>query len=84
MAGATAATLQSTAEINATPTSYSPFGPDWSGASTGLVTFDGVYDGSPVSIPMFSTEISPVVGNVTHFTVAHSDIEFGAFVVVRQ
>lgn len=46
LAGAAAATLHSTAEINATPTSFSPFGPDWSGTSTALVTLDGDYDGS--------------------------------------
>jgi hypothetical protein len=43
---ATAATLQSTDEINATPTSFTPFGPAWDGASTALLTIDGAYDGS--------------------------------------
>ena len=42
----TAAVLRSTEEVNATPTSYSPFGPDWSGPqSSTVVTMDGVYDG---------------------------------------
>ena len=39
-------TLTSSAEVNTTPTSYSPFGPSISGTSTSLVTVDGVYDGS--------------------------------------
>jgi len=46
LSDATAAALESTEEVNATPTSFSPFGPDWSGASTALATIDGVYDGS--------------------------------------
>lgn len=41
-----AARLESTEEINATPTSFTPFGPDWDGASTSLLTVLGVYDGS--------------------------------------
>ncbi len=41
-----AARLGSTEEINATPTSFTPFGPDWNGASTSLLTVTGVYDGS--------------------------------------
>jgi len=42
----TAAALSSTQEINTSPTSFSPFGPDWSGASTALLTIGGEYDGS--------------------------------------
>ncbi len=42
----TAATLQSTEEVNTTPTSYSTHGPEWTGSSTAQVTIDGVYDGS--------------------------------------
>lgn len=41
-----AARLNSTEEINATPTSFTPFGPDWTGASTSLLTVTGAYDGS--------------------------------------
>lgn len=43
-----AAVLQSAAEINTAPTSFSPFGPDWtgSGSSTALITVGGIYDGS--------------------------------------
>ncbi len=43
-----AAVLESVTEINTTPTSFSPFGPDWtgSGSSTALITIGGVYDGS--------------------------------------
>jgi hypothetical protein len=43
---ATAATLQSTQQINAAPHSFTPFGPAWSGASTALLTLGGEYDGS--------------------------------------
>lgn len=44
--GTYAARLDSTEEINATPTSFTPFGPDWDGASTSLLTVTGIYDGS--------------------------------------
>ncbi len=44
-----AATLNSTNEINTTPTSFSPFGPDWSGTSTALLTVGGIYDGSQLT-----------------------------------
>ena len=36
-----AATLTSTEEINASPTSFSPFGPKWSGLSDALITLGG-------------------------------------------
>lgn len=42
----TAATVQSTEEVNATPTSFTPFGPDWTGGSSAQATISGVYDGS--------------------------------------
>lgn len=42
----TAAFLQSLGEINASPHSFSPFGPNWSGASSALLTIGGEYDGS--------------------------------------
>ncbi len=38
--------LDSTEEVNTVPTSYTPFGPSWTGASTSLVTIGGTYDGS--------------------------------------
>lgn len=41
-----AAALASTEEINASPMSFSPFGPDWAGASTALVSIDGEYYGA--------------------------------------
>ncbi len=43
-----AALLESNAEINTAPTSFSPFGPAWTGlgTSTALATIGGVYDGS--------------------------------------
>ena len=42
----TAAFLESVEEINASPNSFSPFGPAWAGASTALLTIGGEYDGS--------------------------------------
>ena len=42
----TAATLVSSEEINASPTSFAPFGPDWTTGSTALLTIGGEYDGS--------------------------------------
>ncbi|NNL67453.1 MAG: hypothetical protein HKP30_14485 [Myxococcales bacterium] len=43
--GPTFTTLRSTGEINAIPTSFSPFGPSVNGNSTTLPTIGGVYDG---------------------------------------
>jgi hypothetical protein len=41
-----AAFLESIEEINASPNSFSPFGPNWSLGSTALLTLGGEYDGS--------------------------------------
>jgi len=41
----TAATLSSTGEINASPMSFSPFGPEWNVGSTAAITIGGEYDG---------------------------------------
>lgn len=43
---ATAAALASTEEINASPMSFTPFGPDWTGASDALITIGGEYNGA--------------------------------------
>lgn len=43
---ATFTTLRSTQEVNTTPTSFSPFGPSVSGASTTLPTLGGIYSGA--------------------------------------
>ncbi|MDX1515462.1 MAG: flagellin hook IN motif-containing protein [Woeseiaceae bacterium] len=48
----TAAALNSTEEINASPMSFSPFGPGWDGSSTALITIGGEYDGSHGSGPI--------------------------------
>ncbi|MGB5257547.1 MAG: hypothetical protein WBN07_12115 [Woeseiaceae bacterium] len=40
----TAATLNSNGEINASTTSFGPFGPEWSDGSTALLTIGGEYD----------------------------------------
>ena len=42
----TAATLESTEEVNTTATSFTPFGPNFTGASTTEATIGGIYDGS--------------------------------------
>lgn len=42
----TATTLTSTGEVNATPTSFTPFSPSFAGGSTAAVTIGGAYDGS--------------------------------------
>jgi len=41
-----AATLASTEEINASPMSFTPFGPEWTGASDALITLGGEYNGA--------------------------------------
>ena len=41
----TAAALNSTEEINASPMSFTPFGPDWNDGSTTLITLGGEYQG---------------------------------------
>lgn len=43
---ATATTLDSAQEVNEATTSYTPFGPDFSGLTTTLPEIHGVYDGS--------------------------------------
>lgn len=42
----TATNMESTEEVNTTPTSYSTHGPEWNGSSTAQVTISGEYDGS--------------------------------------
>ena len=42
----TAATLNSSEEINASPMSFSTFGPAWSNGSDALITIGGEYDGA--------------------------------------
>ncbi|MEL7186695.1 MAG: flagellin hook IN motif-containing protein, partial [Pseudomonadota bacterium] len=49
----TAASLSSSDEINNAPMSFSPFGPDWDGASTAPITIGGEYDGSHGSGDLF-------------------------------
>ncbi|MGI9271955.1 MAG: hypothetical protein ACR2QT_09275, partial [Woeseiaceae bacterium] len=48
----TAASLSSSDEINNAPMSFSPFGPDWDGASTAAITIGGEYDGSHGTGPL--------------------------------
>lgn len=42
----TAATLNSAEEINASPMSFSPFGPEWDNGSSAEITLGGEYDGT--------------------------------------
>ncbi len=42
----TAASLNSSGEINSAPNSFDPFGPAWTNGSSALVTIGGEYDGS--------------------------------------
>jgi hypothetical protein len=43
---ATATTLTSTAQVNTTATSYSPYAPAWTGSTAAAVTLNGTYGGS--------------------------------------
>ncbi len=59
----TAATLNSSAEINAAPTSFTPFGPDWLDGSSALLTVGGQYDGlTPSGTLTFESRRSGVRG----------------------
>ncbi len=49
----------------------------------GPAVCQGVYSGAPVSLPMTSTAIARPVGNVP-VVPAHTDMEFGTFVVLRK
>ncbi len=49
----TAATLQSSNEINTSPMSFTPFGPEWDGSSTAPITIGGEYDGTHGSGELF-------------------------------
>ncbi|MBT8100939.1 MAG: hypothetical protein KJO82_14375, partial [Gammaproteobacteria bacterium] len=48
----TAARLSSAEEINASPRSFTPFGPAWTDGSSALLTIGGEYDGSHGSGPI--------------------------------
>jgi hypothetical protein len=47
----------------------------------GAPVASGTYNGSPVSLPMTGTAVSPIFGTVNKQP-SHSDMEFGAFVVL--
>ncbi|MGI9204238.1 MAG: flagellin hook IN motif-containing protein [Woeseiaceae bacterium] len=42
----TAATLNASEEVNASPMSFSPFGPEWDDGSSAAITLGGEYDGT--------------------------------------
>lgn len=48
----TAAFLNSSEEINASPMSFTPFGPDWADGSSALITIGGEYDGTDGTGPL--------------------------------
>jgi len=59
----TAAFLNSSGEINASPTSFNPFGPDWLDGSTSLITIGGEYDGlTPTGTLTFESRRAGVRG----------------------
>ena len=68
----TSATLSSTEEVNATPTSYSTTAPAWQGASSADPTVGGTYDGSQGDTTLTFTatlggivDVSPIQIEVT-------------------
>ena len=57
-----AAELESSEEINAITTSYTPAGPDWAGTSSSLVTVDGAYTGTTDDTLTFKATGNRTVG----------------------
>ncbi len=61
---ATFTTFRSTEEVNATPTSFTPFGPTVSGLSTTLPTLGGVYNGDQADdVLTFEFRNNAVIGS---------------------
>lgn len=57
-----ATTLESSEEINTVATSYTPFGPTFSGSSTSLPTISGVYTGNQDDVYTFTATSPGLVG----------------------
>ena len=47
----------------------------------GAPVAEGTYDGSPITLPMNLTEVSPILGDVTHYENLHTAPEFAVFVL---
>ncbi|HPO58134.1 MAG TPA: hypothetical protein PLV53_04740, partial [Anaerolineaceae bacterium] len=45
---------------------------------------EGVYDGSPVRLPLNLTAVSDIPGELTHMKNQHTDKEFNVFVVLPE
>ena len=71
----TAATLNSTEEINASPMSFAPFGPEWNGTSTAEITIGGEYDGSHGTGTLTFEVRRPGIRNVNNLRIRVEDPE---------
>ncbi len=69
----TAATLQSTEEINTVATSFDPFGPDFTEGSTAEATISGTYSGSEDDTLTFTITQSGVIGGVLPMSLEVTD-----------
>ena len=58
----TSTTLQSTQEVNTISTSYTPFGPSFTGSSTSLPTLAGIYTGNEDDVYTFTVTKGGAVG----------------------
>jgi len=68
-----AAALNSTEEINASPMSFSPFGPDWGGLSTAELTIGGEYDGAHGSGALSFQVTRPGIHGVNNLQIRVND-----------
>lgn len=48
----------------------------------GSPVYSGIYDGAPVAIPLNLNAVTPLIGNVSHYSNLHTPSEFNAFVVL--
>ncbi|MDH3267035.1 MAG: hypothetical protein OEM25_08730, partial [Gammaproteobacteria bacterium] len=72
-----AALLASTEEINASPSSFQPFGPDWSGGSSSQLTIGGEYDGSDGSGAVTFVVTRPGIRGVNNLQIRVDDPQGG-------
>jgi hypothetical protein len=66
-------TLGSTEEVNATPTSFGPFGPGFAGGSTSLPTVTGIYNGTADDVLTFSVTKGGTVGSADDLKIQVKD-----------
>ncbi|MCA8944075.1 MAG: hypothetical protein KDB80_16035 [Planctomycetes bacterium] len=71
---ATAASLKSTDEVNALPTSFSPRGPSFAGSSSAEATVGGVYDGSQGDDTL---TIRATIGGIVGLTLVRFEVRDG-------